>query len=298
LRAWYEVKFNLEFRTQTGTEFQDLFTAIMQRRYPGDFQKVKPYGNQGDLKCDGYHPSLSRIFQVYAPEQMVSATTIKKINEDFRGAIFHWKTMMKGWVFVHNQYRGLPPDVVKRLSFISRCKTIKVEHWCEVELANEFFKLLPGDQAAILGHAPTPESVMRLELSDVVSLVELISQQPAPLSEPVGQVPAGKLEANALSSSVKDLLLLGSRKSKLVKDLFSKWHDPLLGDRIAASFRARYETLKAEGKRGDEVFLELWRYAGASQHSSIARESAVLTLLAFLFEECEIFEPARLQEAP
>jgi hypothetical protein len=298
LRAWYEVNFNLEFRTKTGTEFQSFFTAVMQRRYPGDFQKVKPYGNQGDKKCDGYQPSCARVYQVYAPEQMNSAITIGKINEDFRGAIRHWQAQMDEWIFVHNQHRGLPPDVVKRLHFLNRCKTVAVQPWGEAELRNEFFGLSQGDQSALFGHSPTPQSMMRLEIADVIKVVQVIAQQPAPLAEDVGQVPAGKLEANALSSSVKELLLLGSAKSKLVKELFSKWHDPMLGDRIATSFRTRYQTLRAEQKIGDEIFQELWRYAGATQHASMAQESAVLSLLAFLFEECEIFEPARLKVTP
>ena len=292
MRAFYEVKFDLEFRTQTGTDFQNLFTALMQRRYPGDFQKVKPYGNQGDKKCDGFHSSKGRVYQVYAPEQMNSAATVTKINEDFRGAWKHWYHQMKEWVFVHNQHRGLPPDVVLRLEFMKKCKTIAFGHWGDTELRNEFFQLSPGDQAAILGPAPSPQSIMRLDLSDVIKVVTAVAQQSAPPSQPIDQVPPGKLEANALSPDVKNLLLLGSAKARLVKTFFSNWNDPLLGDRVAASFRIKYKSLQSEGKVGDEIFHELWRFAGASRHASVSQESAVLALLAFLFEECEIFEPA------
>lgn len=85
MHAWYETRFELEFKTKTATEFQSFFTAIMQRRFPSDFQAVKPYGKQGDKKCDGFLGSKGRVFQVYAPEQMNSATTVAKINEDLRG---------------------------------------------------------------------------------------------------------------------------------------------------------------------------------------------------------------------
>lgn len=289
MRAWYEVKFTLEFRSLSGSEFQSLFTAVMQRRYPGDFQKVKPWGKQGDKKCDGYQPSQDRVFQVYAPEQMVSASAIAKINEDFRGALLSWK--MKEWVFVHNQHRGLPPDVVRRLAFLKKCKSVTVGHWGEIELLNEFLELRSADQAAIVGAAPTPESMTRLEMPDIIRVVTAVGQQEAPVNQSVGEVPAGKLEANALGSAVKDLLLLGSRKSKLVKDFFDNYYDPMLGDKIAAGFRAKYKALQAEGRIGDDIFHALWRYAGATQHGSVQQEGAVLALLAFLFEECEIFEP-------
>lgn len=296
MRAYYEAKFDLQFKTQTGSSFQEFFVAIMQRRHSGDFQKVKPYGNQGDKKCDGFQTSSGCVYQVYAPEQMNSAVTLGKINEDLRGAIVHWHKQMKEWVFVHNQFRGLPPDVVLRLEFLKRCRTIKVGHWCDTELRTIFFELQPEDQAALLGPAPTAQSVMRVEMADIIKVVKAIAQQPAPIFEEIGQVPPGKLEANALSSAVKDLLVLGSGRSRLVKQFFSDWNDPLLGDRIAASFRSKYIALKAEGKVGDEIFHELWRYAGASMHASMAQESAVLALLSFLFEECEIFEPATREE--
>jgi hypothetical protein len=289
LRAWYETKFSLEFRSLTGTEFQSLFTAVMQRKYPGDFQKVKPWGKQGDKKCDGHQTSQNRIYQVYAPEQMVSADAISKINEDLRGAFLHWR--MRSWIFVHNQYRGLPPDVVKRLAFLNRCKTVAVGHWGEIELLNEFLGLATGDQAAIVGSAPTPDSMARLELPEIIPVVTAVSQQEPPLGQQVQTVESGKLEANALSWAVKELLLLGSRKSKLVERFFRQYHDALLGDRIAAAFRVRYETLRGQGLVGDEIFHGLWRFAGVGNHQSVQHENAVLALLAFLFEECEIFEP-------
>ena len=62
----------------------------MERRCRSDFQKVKPYGKKGDLKCDGYHESLRRVYQVYAPEKMNEKKTIAKIDEDFQGAVGHW----------------------------------------------------------------------------------------------------------------------------------------------------------------------------------------------------------------
>ncbi len=44
----------IRYLTLTGIKFQNLFAAIMQNAWPSDFQKVKPYGRYGDLKCDGY----------------------------------------------------------------------------------------------------------------------------------------------------------------------------------------------------------------------------------------------------
>jgi hypothetical protein len=158
LREWYELKFSFAFRTKLATAFQDFFSSIMERGYPSDFQKVKPYGKKGDKKCDGYHRSLKRVYQVYAPEKMQVQETNTKIDADFNGAIKHWAKEMTTWIFVHNQWRGVPPDVLQKLLAIDGTNAVSVLSWCEPELHDEFFRLSPENQALLLGPAPTPRS--------------------------------------------------------------------------------------------------------------------------------------------
>ena len=290
MREYYEVKFSLEFRSKFGTEFQDFFTAIMERRYPSDFQKVKPYGRDGDKKCDGYHQSLRRVYQVYAPEKMRVSETNAKIDEDLDGAIEHWQARLATWVFVHNQWRGIPADVMLKLDDAHGRNGVSVLRWCEPEVHDEFFRLTPESQAFLLGPAPTSRAFAHIQMKDVIDVANAIAQQEAPSPEEIKEVPADKLNANALSSHVQTLLKMGSRKAKLVKNFFARWHDPELGDRVAGAFRSEYEVLRARGAIGDEVFFELWKFAGGGSQKSIEHEAAVLALLAFLFEECEIFE--------
>ena len=76
----------------------------MERRYPNDFRKIKPYAKEGDHKCDGYHTSLKRVFQVYAPDTFKAPVAKQKMQEDFDGAVENWSTEMSEWLFVHNQY--------------------------------------------------------------------------------------------------------------------------------------------------------------------------------------------------
>jgi len=292
LREWYEVKFAFAFRSKFGTEFQEFFASIMEHVYPEDFQRVKPYGNVGDKKCDGYRHTSKCVFQVYAPEKMNVAETNGKIEEDFTGAVTHWAAKMCRWTFVHNQWRGMPADVVQKLIDLDGKHGVTVSRWCEVELRDEFFRLSPADQALILGPALTPLSVSRVGMRDVVEVVGVISQQEASPASEIGQVPAGKLKANALSENVQHLLTMGSRKSKLVKKFFDEWNDPELGDRVAQAFKSKYQELRSTGVVGDEIFHELWQFAGGGAQETMNRTAAVLAVLAFLFEECEIFEPS------
>ena len=268
----------------------------MERRYRADFQKVIPYGPRGDLKCDGYHGSLKRVYQVYAPDKMNERDAIKKIETDFNGAVQHWKEKLQAWVFVHNQWRGIPAGALQTLLGIDGKNGIGVMRWCEPELSDEFFGLNTDDQEFILGPAPSELTVRRVQLPDLVPVIGAIAQQDSPPPEEIREVPAGKLEANALSENVRLLLIIGARKSKLVSKLFASWHDPELGDRIARAFRSRYEELRSQSAAADEIFHELWKFAGGGTQQGIEKEAAVLAVLAFLFEECEIFEAPRVEE--
>jgi hypothetical protein len=292
-RSWYELKFCLDFRSKNGNAFQDFFSDVMEKRHPGDFQRVKPYGKYGDRKCDGYHASIRMVFQLYAPESMNVAATLAKIAEDFAGALAYWQAQMQAWTFVHNQWRGIPADILNKLNELRDAHRITVTQWGEPELRNIVFALSDPDITALLGEAPAARTVAELGFEDLRPVVNSIAQQ-EPLADcQVRPVPEDKLEANALSENAKAMLLVGMRKSRLVHRFFSTWHDPQLGDRIARGFRARYEALRDDNIVGDEAFFELWKYAGGSGRATPRTEAAVLAVMAFLFEECEIFEAPR-----
>src|SRR5271156_3689532 len=86
--------FKLRGHEAKGMVFQRLFEKVMQYRYPNDFVPIKPYGNVGDRKNDGYSPSTGTYFQVFAPEDATSARSITtaadKLNEDFEGLVGYW----------------------------------------------------------------------------------------------------------------------------------------------------------------------------------------------------------------
>ena len=96
-RAFYVLHFRLAFHTQHGTAFQDWFVRIAGHAYGADFEEVRPYGAQGDLKCDGRRVSTSAVFQCYAPRAMTDTKLIAKINADFHGARAHWGDGMAEW---------------------------------------------------------------------------------------------------------------------------------------------------------------------------------------------------------
>ncbi len=185
-RSWYEMKFRETFRSRDGTGFQTFFSELMEMRYPGDFQRVKAYGRLGDHKCDGYHTSIKVVYQLYAPETFKLASMLRKIDDDFLGALEFWKHQMLGWRFVHNQWRGLPADVIFKLNSLQAKHKIPVAHWGEPEIRTEVFLLTDADITLLLGCAPAKGNVTELGFEDLRVVLEGIAQQPLPAENEIG----------------------------------------------------------------------------------------------------------------
>jgi hypothetical protein len=108
----------------------------------------------------------------------------------------------------------------------------------------------------------------------------------------VKDVPTGKIEANALSDAVARLLKEGMIKSPLVADLLSQWYDETLGERLAEAFKAEYRRLRGE-HLPNQIFAALQAWAGGDHRGTPEHELAVVTVIAYYFERCDIFEEPR-----
>lgn len=60
-RLWYGVIFRTHFLEKRGTEFQDWFVKLAGYAWGDDFEEVRPYGNVGDWKCDGWRISTGSV---------------------------------------------------------------------------------------------------------------------------------------------------------------------------------------------------------------------------------------------
>ena len=291
--AYYEQKFENEFLRAKGDAFQTFFERLMGLAYKGDFMACRPWGNQGDHKNDGFLKSERRLFQVYAPNEMDAAKAKAKITEDFEGAKKHWGTHFDAWVFVHNATDGLPPHVQKLLlDFEAANPGIRLDPWCLEELRLIFRMLSDDDKASWFGLAPTDETKISLGFGALQVVLERIAALPAPPMTDVKDVPTGKIEANALSEAVARLLKEGMIKSPLVADFLAQWHDETLGERLAEAFKAEYRRLRGVHVP-NQIFAELQSWAGGDQRGVPEHELAVLTVIAYYFERCDIFEEPR-----
>lgn len=286
-RAFYEAKFETAYVTKKGDEFQDFFASIMEKRHPGDFRRVRPWGRYGDQKNDGILPSQRTLFQVYGPNDLSAAETIAKIDEDFSGALPHWSAHFDLWVFVHNSRQGLGPHVTAKLLELDGPE-VHVKPWGFEELRQRVFQLNQADIASLLGPAPSRRAMLDLGLDTLAPILDHLATAPAPALPDLRPPPADKLMRNMLSVHVEALLKAGMSRADLARMYFRV--QPTRRDEIAESFRVRYESARSLGRTPDEAFADLQRHAGGNEVPTAARQSGVLAVLAYFFEECDIFE--------
>ena len=289
-QAYYMQRFENLFLRAKGNEFQTFFERLMGLAYKADFMACRPWGNVGDHKNDGFLKSERRLFQVYAPNEMTAKEAIAKITEDFEGAKVHWGTHFDKWVFAHNATDGLPPHVLTLLLDLEKANpAITVAPWSLEEFRLIFRKLTTGDLIPWLGAAPSDETKASLGFSDLRPVLETLGQRPAPADSAVRDVPMGKIEANALSESIAILIKSGMSKAPLVEKFFAQWHDETLGERIAEAFRTEYQRLRPL-HTPSEIFTELRTWAGGLDRGTPEHEMAVLAVIAYYFERCDIYE--------
>jgi hypothetical protein len=289
-QAYYMQCFEILFLRAKGNEFQTFFERLMGLAYKADFMACRPWGNVGDRKNDGFLKSERRLFQVYAPNEMTAKEAIAKITEDFEGAKVHWGTHFDRWVFAHNATDGLPPHVLTLLlDFEKATPSITLEPWSLEEFRLIFRKLTTDDLIPWLGAAPSDETKASLGFSDLRPVLETLGNRPAPSDAAVRDVPKGKIEANALSESIAILIKSGMSKAPLVEKFFAQWHDETLGQRIAEAFRTEYQRLR-HLHTPNGIFSELQAWVGGRGRGTPEHEMAVLAVIAYYFERCDIYE--------
>lgn len=289
-KAFLTLHFNMAFLGKKGTEFQDWFAQLASNAHGADFEIVRPYGNQGDWKCDGRMVSTGTVFQCYGPETPTDKKTIDKIDVDFAGAMVKWPEFIKAWVFVHNHTGGQPPAVVDHLDKLRIAHPdIHFEIWAESELFVLHNMMNADAKLAMYGPVPTSATVSGLVLQDLQPVIDVLEKRELDPNDPLPPPPSVlKLEKNALSFEAAGLLQLGRPKTRLVEMYFRKTGPVELGEKIAEAFREKYGQLKVIGLEPDQIFSYLQEFAGVKGEPK--RQAAAMAVMTYFFDRCDIFE--------
>lgn len=295
-RYYWRIALELKLRKSNSDAFQDFFSVIMGLLHGDDFVRVRPYGALGDKGCDGYLQSNGQLFQCYgalAGELKQVATLTTKMTDDFAKALKNLATIMKEWHMVHNIVDGLPVDAVTTMNSLKEANSNLTFGFVGMEgFSERLFRLQPFQIDSLLGPAASDmdatldTAVLRDLVQHLRSEADAIDFDPQDLRP----VPLHKLYYNNLPNHWKQLIAGGWKNAHLVGQYLDRHPDPLTGERIAKHFRDRYEYLKAQLLNPGDIMVSLYELVTGIGSVPPQKQVAVQSLLAFLFENCDIFE--------
>jgi hypothetical protein len=296
----FDYGFRVRFMKARGTEFQTLFADVMSKAYGEDFAPSGTWGREGDLKCDGYLHSERTVFAVYAPKDFNKQSKAKqKLRGDHVGACGSWLSHMSAWVVVHNADPSLSAPMLKFLLQLEATQPgVTVRDWSLDRLRDVLRRLTRRDLVEILGDVPDASDLATITQADVKRAVEDLavfldrSEKPAASADDLRTVPAEKIRFNRLNQTAGQLLNLGRIHSRKIHEYFEGHTDPYLADAVVDAFKMRYDHLVATGLHPDDIFSDLTSFAGW-RHKDRRVSVAGLSVVAYLFEACHIFERPR-----
>lgn len=175
-KNYLRTQYWLKIHQKNAAEFQVFFEEIMDKAFTG-FQKIRPYGKQGDGGNDGYRPDAGIYYQVYAPKdpQEKDAAAAKKLKADFEKLMANWNEIskVKTFYFVFNDKgAGTSIEIERALAELrSANQSIEFEKFTPKDLEEIFFSL-KTDQILSLGFDVDSTKAVRFAY-DTLSALEV-----------------------------------------------------------------------------------------------------------------------------
>lgn len=284
--------FKLKIHEANGQKLEDIFTAIMNYAEP-DFQQIKPWGNIGDRKNDGYIKSKGIFFQVFAPEdiQKSYSDVISKLEKDFEGLKSQWDTINEFYFVVNDKYKGINADCEQKI------QQIKTKHKLQdagfktaKDLENILFDLQDDQILAITGHLPDPGNIQTLDYSILNEVIGYIMRSPVIILKDNDIIVPDwdeKVKFNNLSELPSRYLNNGYLKVGSL-NTYLKNEGNFLADELKDKMYQLYDTEKNKNQIGDDLFWAIVNKASPKLESSY--QESVIVIMAKYFETCDIFE--------
>lgn len=218
----------------------------------------------------------------------------KKMTDDFGTAAAKLAAIMREWHMVLNLIEGVPTEAITTLKGLETANPKLKFGFIGFEgFAERLFKLTPQQIGALLGPAASRSDAKNLDIETLRKLVnDLAAASDAAQPEAVDlrPVPVDKLVYNKLPNHWKTLISGGWINAPIVATYFERHPDPLTGDKIAALFKGKYSYFKAQNLAPGDIMAALFELVTGIGNVLPQQQVAAQALLAFLFENCDIFE--------
>ncbi len=272
--------------------FEDIFTSIMNYAEK-DFRSIKPWGNIGDRKNDGYIKSRGIFYQVYAPEDIRKSyiDAVNKIRADFHILLDHWHPVNEFYFVVNDKYKGVNADCEQAIQEIKKKHNLdNADFLTAKDLENILFKLENDQIFLIAGNIPDPATIKQLDYSILNEVIGHIMKLPLNKREgPKTVLPDWdkKIEFNNLSEPVSHLLNNGYFQLHSLNDYLAN-NSNFLADSLRDKMNEIYLQEKNNKKNGDDLF---WAIVNcASPKVEYVYQTSVIVIMSKYFETCDIFE--------
>lgn len=297
--------FNVQTLKADGKAYEDIFTSV-QILLDNTFRKIKPYGNVGDKKNDGFLPKTGNYFQVYAPENPEKSRTIKnaisKLVNDFTGLYKAWNDtipIQKFHFVINDKQRGCPPDLELKIGELRNLyPSIEFATYTLDNLIDDFCKLSQENMEKIVGVIPKFGEYETASIPEFKKIIDhlLIQTKEDQTNEDESLIKLEfeeKILFNKLTSDIAEMLRMAEIQSYILDDYFSNNEDKYLKTKLRNILSQMYISEKVQFEQINElnsslIFFKLLDYI--TQNKSTESLNASLILMAFYFDACDIFE--------
>ena len=284
-----------------GQTFEDFFSSIMMKSNP-NFMQVKAYGRIGDRKNDGFDKTTGEYFQVFAPQDIHNSSTINdattKLESDFKGLYDFWndKYPIKKYNFVVNdKYKGVPPPLYDKISELEGVYTdVEFNIFTAAKLEDIVLNMDIDAVNSILGYIVDIHTA-QLEYSALTEVIEhLMRMNDSSDSDNLLSVPdfEEKIVFNKLSDKVANMLRSASYQVGGLEAYF-RCHSEVTKSEVQRKIVDCYKNAatlidKTIDNYADLVFMKI--LDDIYPNGNVSIRNAIMILMAYYFESCDIFE--------
>jgi hypothetical protein len=283
-----------------GQAYENLFCQIMSV-YNSNFRAIKPQGSFGDRKNDGFDKITGTYYQVYAPENIKTkeSDTIKKLVTDFAGLYKYWNTQVtpvkKFYYVVNDKYKGVYPTLEVELTKIEKTyPSVITKPFLSKNLEDICLGLNDDKIMEIVGIIPNPANFSIIEpsvLTEVINFILDFEVQYKLENIPNDPDFDEKIIFNNLSDTVKRLLDNGRIQGYILNhyfDLNSNFTKDELRNKFTYLYNQAVNEIEDVWDKSDVIFFKILNNTSPKQTKTV--HDAVLLLMAYYFEYCDIFE--------
>lgn len=282
-----------------GQSFENLFCQIMGQAN-SNFELVRAHGSSGDKKNDGFDKSTGTYYQVFAPDDITKSRTIgdakRKLRDDFEKLYEFWDALCKIQAFyfvINDKYKGVPPEIHEETIRLQKEHlSVKIGIYTAYDLEDTFLPLELAAIVRIVGCMPNP--AMQLDYLALTDVINHLMNMPDDSGDSGLNVPdfEEKIAFNCFSDKIASQLRTASYQVGGLEAYFNRNSEYTRNDlqsKFVSAYNRAINAIDSKApNHADLAFAQM--IDDICPNGTVAIRNAVLILMAYYFESCDIFE--------